>query len=430
MAGGFPLGEVISGGAGIIGSLIGGAFQKSAQRAANRTNLAIARETNAQNYQIFREQNEFNKEQFNNYLQYNTPAAQRARYEDAGINPYMALGNMQNGNAQSALTSANSAPMQATQVQPENGMANGIQSALINAATVMSAVSDARLKSAQADKQNLENGKFAEEFANRMAEIRSKIGLNDSYRDKSKSEKQLYDFDFKFKNDTLANAMKLSDLSVQQGDALLQKTQAETRKVQIESDVMQWDLGLKKKYDEQLIKTNLANAIADYAVKIQGIAESKNRMHNDNIRTNNDTRRVGIEQQNADTNRMNAQTNAYNAQINAYNAQTNAYNARTNRFNAIVGYDSMQQQGQLIVSQVAKNYAEATGVMIDNQTRGILNRMVVGKLIAEIGNIQANTKNTERDTSWMPFNNITKALSGMGNSFLNGYGFGLGFSKR
>lgn len=416
MAGGFPLGEVISGGAGIIGSLIGGAFQKSAQRAANRTNLAIARETNAQNYQIFREQNEFNKEQFNNYLQYNTPAAQRARYEDAGINPYMALGNMQNGNAQSALTSANSAPMQATQVQPENGMANGIQSALLNAATIMSAVSDARLKSAAADKQNLENGKFAENFAMQMAEMRSKIGLNDSYRDKAKSEKSIYDFDFKFKNDTLANAMKLSDLSVQQGDALLQKTQEETRKIQIESDVMQWDLGLKKKYDEQLIKTNLANAIADYAVKIQGIAESKNRMHNDNIRTNNDTRRVGIEQQNADTNRMNAQTNAYNAQ--------------TNRINAKVNFLSVTQQGQLIVSQVAKNYAEATGVMIDNQTRGILNRMVVGKLIAETENIQANTKNTERDTFWMPFNNIMKPLSGMGNSFLNGYGFGLGFFKR
>lgn len=416
MAGGFPLGEVISGGAGVIGSLIGGAFQKSAQRAANRTNLAIARETNAQNYRIFREQNEFNKEQFNNYLQYNTPAAQRARYEDAGINPYMALGNMQNGNAQSALTSANSAPMQATQVQPENGMANGIQSALLNAATIMSAVSDARLKSAAADKQNLENGKFAENFAMQMAEMRSKIGLNDSYRDKAKSEKSIYDFDFKFKNDTLANAMKLSDLSVQQGDALLQKTQEETRKIQIESDVMQWDLGLKKKYDEQLIKTNLANAIADFAVKMQGIAESKNRMHNDNIRTNNDTRRVGIEQQNANTNRMNAQTNAYNAQ--------------TNRINAKVNFLSVTQQGQLIVSQVAKNYAEATGVMIDNQTRGILNRMVVGKLIAETENIQANTKNTERDTFWMPFNNIMKPLSGMGNSFLNGYGFGLGFFKR
>lgn len=416
MAGGFPLGGVISGGAGIIGSLIGGAFQKSAQRAANRTNLAIARETNAQNYQIFREQNEFNKEQLNNYLQYNTPAAQRARFEDAGINPYMALGSMQNGNAQSALTSANSAPMQATQVQPENGMAQGIQGALLNAATVMSAVSDARLKNAEADKRNLENGVFAQDFANRMEEIRSRIGLNDSSRDKNKSEKNIYDFDFKFKNDTLANAMKLSDISVQQGDAILQKTLAETTKVQVETDVMNWDLNLKKKYDEQLIKTNLANAIADYFVKLQGIKESNNRMRNDNIRTNNDTRRVGIEQQNANTNRMNAQTNAYNAQ--------------TNRLQAKIGFLSVVQQGQLIVSQVAKNYAEATGVMIDNQTRGILNRMVVGKLIAETENIQANTKNTERDTFWMPFNNIMKPLSGMGNSFLNGYGFGLGFFKR
>ena len=407
---------LIAGGASVGSNIIGGIFNRNAQRAANNTNMAIARETNAQNYQIFREQNEFNKEQLNNYLQYNTPAAQRARFEDAGINPYMALGSMQNGNAQSALTSANSAPMQATQVQPENGMANGIQGALLNAATVMSAVSDARLKNAEADKRNLENGVFAQDFANRMAEIRSRIGLNDSSRDKNKSEQNIYDFDFKFKNDTLANAMKLSDISVQQGDALLNRTLAETTKIQVETDVMNWDLGLKKKYDEQLIKTNLANAIADYFVKLQGIKESNNRMRNDNIRTNNDTRRVGIEQQNADTNRM--------------NAQTNAYNARTNRFNALVGYDSMQQQGQLIVSQVAKNYAEATGVMIDNQTRGILNRMVVGKLIAETENIEAGTKNTERDTFWMPFNNIMRPLSGMGNSFLNGYGFGLGFFKR
>lgn len=407
---------LIAGGASVGSNIIGGIFNRNAQRAANNTNMAIARETNAQNYQIFREQNEFNKEQLNNYLQYNTPAAQRARFEDAGINPYMALGSIQNGNAQSALTSANSAPMQATQVQPENGMAQGIQGALLNAATVMSAVSDARLKNAEADKRNLENGVFAEDFANRMAEIRSKIGLNDSSSDKNKSEKSIYDFDFKFRNDTLANAMKLSDISVQQGDAILQKTLAETTRIQVETDVMNWDLGLKKKYDEQLIKTNLANAIADYFVKLQGIKESNNRMRNDNMRTNNDTRRVGIEQQNANSNSM--------------NAQTNAYNARTNRFNAIVGYDSMQQQGRLIVSQVAKNYAEATGVMIDNQTRGILNRMVVGKLITETENIHANTKNTERDTFWMPFNNIVKPLSGMGNSFLNGYGFGLGYFKR
>lgn len=388
----------VGGGSSVLASLIGGIFQRNAQRSANKTNLQIARDTNAQNYQIFREQNEFNKEQLNKYLQYNTPAAQRARFEDAGINPYMALGNMQNGNASSALTSANSAPMQATQVQPENGMAIGIQNALLNAATVMSAVSDARLKNAEADKRNLENGVFAEDFANRMAEIRSKIGLNDSSRDKNKSEKNIYDFDFKFKNDTLANAMKLSDLSVSQGDAILQKTLAETNKLQIESDVMQWDLNLKKQYDESFLKTNLANAIADYAVKLQGIKESNNRMKNDNIRTNNDTRRVGIEQQNANSNSMNAQTNRMNAYTNA---------------------KSVEQQGKLIVATVAKLYSEKYGVDIDNKTRGDLNQKVIDKLKEETEKL--------RNQNYTPSDIRRRKENGsLGWNLLDTMGYGIG----
>ena len=389
---------LIAGGASVGSNIIGGIFNRNAQRAANNTNMAIARETNAQNYQIFREQNEFNKEQLNNYLQYNTPAAQRARFEDAGINPYMALGSMQNGNAQSALTSANSAPMQATQVQPENGMANGIQGALLNAATVMSAVSDARLKNAEADKRNLENGVFAQDFANRMAEIRSRIGLNDSSRDKNKSEQNIYDFDFKFKNDTLANAMKLSDISVQQGDALLNRTLAETTKIQVEADVMQWDLNLKKQYDESFLKVNLANAIADYAVKIQGIAESKNRMHNDNIRTNNDTKRVGIEQQNANSNSMNAQTNRMNANTNA---------------------KSVEQQGKLIVATVAKLYSEKYGVDIDNKTRADLNQKVIDKMKEETEKL--------RNQNYTPSDIRRRKENGsLGWNLLDTMGYGIG----
>lgn len=390
----------IGGGSGLLSSLIGGIFQRNAQRSANNANIQIARDTNAQNYQIFREQNEFNKEQLNNYLQYNTPAAQRTRFEDAGINPYMALGNMQNGNSQSALTSANSAPMQATQVHPEDGMATGIQNALLNAASVMSAVSDARLKNAEADKRNLENGVFAEDFANRMAEIRSKIGLNDSSRDKNKSEKNIYDFDFKFKNDTLANAMKLSDLSVQQGDALLRKTEAETNKLQIESDVMNWDLNLKKQYDEQFLKANIANAIADYAVKLQGIKESENRIKNDNIRSRNDTARVGIEQQ---------------------NANTNSFNAQTNR-------QAVQQQAKLIVASVAKMYSEKYGVDIDNKTRADLNKNVIAKMIEETDKLR-NQNFTPSDIrrrkekgslGWNLFDTMGYGIGQIGGNLLGG----------
>lgn len=392
------VGSAISGGASVLGSLIGGIFQRNAQRSANKTNLQIARETNAQNYQIFREQNEFNKDQFNQYLQYNTPAAQRARFEEAGINPYLAMNNVQAGNANSALSSANAAPMQAAQVQPENGMAMGIQNAMMNAAAVMNAVSDANLKNQQANRQRLENASFAEDFANRMDEIRSRIGLNRSSKDLQGSQKQLYDFDFKFRNDTLANAMKLSDLSVAQGDAILQNTLAQTAKVKIEADVMNWDLGLKKKYDEQFLKSQVANLVADVLVKYQNISESKNRMRNDNAR-------VGIEKQNANT-------NAYNAQTNRMNANTNAYNAQTGRM-------SVEQQGRLITSQVSKIYSEKYGVDLDNKTRGVLNQKVIDKMNEEIEKM--------RNQNYTPgYIREQKESGSLGWNLLDALGYGVG----
>ena len=392
------VGAAVSGGASVLGSLIGGIFQRNAQKSANKTNLQIARETNAQNYQIFREQNEFNKDQFNQYLQYNTPAAQRARFEEAGINPYLAMNNVQAGNANSALSSANAAPMQAAQVQPENGMAMGIQNAMMNAAAVMNAVSDANLKNQQANRQRLENASFAEDFANRMEEIRSRIGLNKSSKDLQGSRKQLYDFDFKFRNDTLANAMKLSDLSVAQGDAILQNTLAQTAKVKIETDVMNWDLGLKKKYDEQFLKGQIANLVADVLVKYQNISESKNRMRNDNAR-------VGIERQNANT-------NAYNAQTNRMNANTNAYNAQTGRM-------SVEQQGRLITAQVSKIYSDKYGVDLDNKTRGVLNQKVIDKMNEEIEKM--------RNQNYTPsYIRQQKESGSLGWNLLDAFGYGVG----
>ena len=389
---------LIAGGASVGSNIIGGIFNRNAQRAANNTNMAIARETNAQNYRIFREQNEFNKDQFNQYLQYNTPAAQRARFEEAGINPYLAMNNVQAGNANSALSSANAAPMQAAQVQPENGMAVGVQNAMMNAAAVMNAVSDANLKNQQANRQRLENASFAEDFANRMEEIRSRIGLNKSSKDLQGSQKQLYDFDFKFRNDTLANAMKLSDLSVAQGDAILQNTLAQTAKVKIETDVMNWDLGLKKKYDEQFLKGQIANLVADVLVKYQNISESKNRMRNDSAR-------VGIEKQNANT-------NAYNAQTNRMNANTNAYNAQTGRMSVV-------QQGRLITAQVSKAYSEKYGVDLDNKTRGVLNQKVIDKMNEEIEKM--------RNQNYTPsYIRQQKESGSLGWNLLDAFGYGVG----
>lgn len=94
---GFDLGSA-------IGGIAGGAMSLAGSKYAADKALEATKETNAANLKLAQFQNEWNIAQWNRQNAYNTPAAQRARYEDAGINPYFALGNIQSGNAQSLLS--------------------------------------------------------------------------------------------------------------------------------------------------------------------------------------------------------------------------------------------------------------------------------------------------------------------------------------
>ena len=87
-----------------VGSLAGGAVAKQGSDAAARASLQATRETNAANLKLAQYQNDWNLAQWNRQNAYNTPAAQRARYEEAGINPFFALGNMSGGNAESLMS--------------------------------------------------------------------------------------------------------------------------------------------------------------------------------------------------------------------------------------------------------------------------------------------------------------------------------------
>lgn len=94
-----------------IGGIGGGAFSLIGAKYAADKALEATKETNAANLKLAKFQNDWNIAQWNRQNAYNTPAAQRARYEEAGINPYFALGNIQSGNAQS-LVSADMANQQ------------------------------------------------------------------------------------------------------------------------------------------------------------------------------------------------------------------------------------------------------------------------------------------------------------------------------
>lgn len=89
---------------------------RNAQK-TNQTNIDINAATNANNLRLAREQNEWNLAQWNRENNYNLPVNQVGRYRQAGINPYMAMNQITNGNAASGLTSANLANQQSATVQ-------------------------------------------------------------------------------------------------------------------------------------------------------------------------------------------------------------------------------------------------------------------------------------------------------------------------
>lgn len=136
---------LLSGAIAGAGSLIGGLLGSSGSHYAARKQLQAVRETNAANLQIAQQNNAFNERMWNMQNEYNTPSAQRARLEAAGINPYLMLDGSSTGVAQSAPTADTSG----TQVAPDVGstIAGGYQS-------LGSSISSAAAQIAQMSFQN------------------------------------------------------------------------------------------------------------------------------------------------------------------------------------------------------------------------------------------------------------------------------------
>lgn len=104
----------ISGGASLLGGILG----KSSQSSANKTNLQINRENQKWNEKMMDKQNAWNLAQWNRENDYNSAAQQVARYRAAGLNPYLM---MQNGSAGSASSVTSASPGTA-------GMSNTVSS--------------------------------------------------------------------------------------------------------------------------------------------------------------------------------------------------------------------------------------------------------------------------------------------------------------
>lgn len=336
------LGAAISGGAGLLGSVVGGLFNKSAQKRANATNLQIARETNAQNYRIFQEQQQFNENQFNRWLDYSTPAAQRQRFEEAGINPYMAVGQLQSGTPSSALTSASASPMQSAQVQPVQGLGDALQTSIERAAGVfsslLSSTSDAGLKVSQKEGSDIDNKTKGRQNEANIAKTNTetqKIGA-----DWRNTEQQTKFFDY-----TMDQRMDLMNISVDTARKQKELIDQQVYQVQLQNAMSGIDLGLASKYKDVMFKQQLAVMLAQEFATYESVAQG--------------WKHVSIERQNANT--------------NAYNAKTNRMNAQTN---AAVGAAQIQS----LVANAVESAARASGINIDNKTKSEMNRKILDGL--------------------------------------------------
>ena len=318
---------LISGGASLLGNLFGGLSSGSAQRSANATNLQIAQMNNQRQYQMFKEQNAFNERMYNQMQQYNTPTAQMQRYADAGINPYIAAGNVQTGNVQSALQSAPAPQMQAAQMQPVTGPGDAMMNAGNQISSIINQYAQNALALAQAKKTNAEA-----DWVDRL-NYANVLKLNSSSR-LDDGQNALLGLDYQLKSDTLGNFIRLSDLSVANAEKTNEQLDVVTQSVRLENALKNIDLGIQSKYGEQMFKANLAKTIAEAFATNASVRQRD--------------AQIAIDRQNANT--------------NAKNAETNRMNARTN---AAVG--AAQIRG--IIAGAIKTAEETSGIRIDNSNK-------------------------------------------------------------
>lgn len=347
-------------------AIAGGAMGSASNRKTNQTNLQIARETNQMNYQLFQESNAFNEKMYHEANAYNTPSAQMQRYVEAGINPYIAAGNVQTGNTTSALQSAPAPQMHAAQMQPDVNMANGMMSA----GSIINQYAQNELALAQARKTNAEAG-----WIDRLNS--AYVGNMNAHTGVLNSQNGLLDLDFKIKHDTLGNYIKLSDLSVANAQETNKSLILQNVHQDLENKLADINLGIQDKYAEQMFKEQLNSVF---------------------VHTLSEFMHIGIDQQNANT--------------NSYNANTNRMNANTNR---LVGNAEIKS----LVAGAIESAARTAGIKIDNETSRKIQNYVVdtyhsdAKTASTQAHISYNESITsDRDQKHYNANNWVRWISG------------------
>lgn len=164
----------------------------------NKTNLEISEQTNQANKDIAHMANEHNEAMLDKQIQeewdmwnaeneYNSPTAQMQRYADAGVNPYMAVGNVTSGNA-SSMSSPSAQPASVPQMQGATMMPadmsglSGLRGIASRFVELMQAKEDIKGKQLENQGKEIENNYKADMFMVEMFKKMQDAGLSRSKR--------------------------------------------------------------------------------------------------------------------------------------------------------------------------------------------------------------------------------------------------------
>lgn len=164
----------------------------------NKANLEISEQTNQANKDIAHMANEHNEAMLDKQIQqewdmwnaeneYNSPTAQLQRYVDAGVNPYMAVGNVTSGNA-SSMSSPSAQPAAVPQMQGATMMPadmsglTGLRGIASRFVELMQAKEDIKGKQLENQGKEIENNYKADMFMVEMFKKMQDAGLSRSKR--------------------------------------------------------------------------------------------------------------------------------------------------------------------------------------------------------------------------------------------------------
>lgn len=268
---------IIAGGASLIGSLFSSG---SSANTANK-NLQMQREQNEANLKLAQYQNDWNLEQWKRENAYNTPTNQLTRYKAAGINPYMALGQVSAGNTTAGLQSSDMVSGQhAPQLQQTVPMAAAASDGVAQMASLynqaLQATQGMRESASRTDKNRADTqGKNIENFyADSYLANRNAQALEDLKRKESDNKAAFKWNDWLASDEYLANARSMSNLSVQEAENYLNNLGADAELKMIQQKLLEAEVV----YRNGQIRWQDVNNMVDMSYKIQKISESQQQM--------------------------------------------------------------------------------------------------------------------------------------------------------